>query len=603
MAIHYLNGHRLRRSVIAGSLNLIKHRDHLNKINVFPVADGDTGSNMASTMRAILQRAYDSYEPNVSKFGMAIAESALMAARGNSGAILAQFFQGLAEGLNGKAKVSTADFAVAADRAVNMALEAISNPREGTILSVMRNWADSLKRISKTEKDFRPLILNSLADLRIALEHTKDQLDVLKKANVVDSGASGFVNIVEGVNQFINAGSIKEEHIEELDRADVEIEEQSHIEFDPDSIHFQFCTEFLLEGKDIKKPVIREQLLALGDSMIVAGSATKVRVHIHTNEPEVIFNIASKHGTILQRKAEDMKAQHSNTWGQDDSNLPCGIVADSSCEITENFRLKYNIRVAPLLVYLDGKEFEDKESITATEFYNKLRDDRNIVPKTSQPSPARLKKEFVEATRKKDQVLWFGLSSAVSGTFQGGVTAGRMVESSNPGKKVFPFDTCQISLSSGFMLEEVVELLEKGTSLESIVDNQKEIREKFHLWFYLDTVEYLIKGGRMSKPKGFFAKLLGLKPVLTFTRDGRVEKVGVVRSRKKAVDFLISQIDKTRKVKRIGIVHAANIESAVNLEIALRNEYPSINIPTSEVSPVLGCHCGPYAFGLVVQYE
>jgi len=603
MAIHYLNGHRLRRSVIAGSLNLIKHRDHLNKINVFPVADGDTGSNMASTMRAILQRAYDSYEPNVSKFGMAIAESALMAARGNSGAILAQFFQGLAEGLNGKAKVSTADFALAAERAVNMALEAISNPREGTILSVMRNWADSLKRISKTEKDFRPLILNSLADLRVALEHTKDQLEILKKANVVDSGASGFVNIVEGVNQFINAGSIKDEHIEELDRADVEIEEQSHIEFDPDSIHFQFCTEFLLEGKDIKKAVIREQLLALGDSMIVAGSATKVRVHIHTNEPEVIFNIASKHGTILQRKAEDMKAQHSNTWGQEDSTLPCGIVADSSCEITDNFRLKYNIRVAPLIVFLDGKEYEDKESITATEFYNKLRDDKNIVPKTSQPSPARLKKEFTEAARKKDQILWFGLSSAVSGTFQGGVTAGRMVESSIPGKKVLPFDTCQISLSSGFMLEEVVERLEKGASIESIVENQKEIREKFHLWFYLDTVEYLIKGGRMSKPKGFFAKILGLKPVLTFTRDGRVEKVGVVRSRKKAVDFLISQIDKTKTVKRIGIVHAANIESAVNLEIALRKEYPTILIPTSEVSPVLGCHCGPYAFGLVVQYE
>ncbi|MBN8704548.1 MAG: DegV family EDD domain-containing protein [Bacteroidetes bacterium] len=603
MAIHYLNGHRLRRSVIAGSLNLIKHRDHLNKINVFPVADGDTGSNMASTMRAILQRAYDSYEPNVSKFGYAIAESALMAARGNSGAILAQFFQGLAEGLNGKSKVSTSDFAFAAEKAVNMAIEAISNPREGTILSVMRNWADSLKRIAKTEKDFRPLILNSLAELRVALEHTKDQLEVLKKANVVDSGASGFVNIVEGVSQFINAGSIKEEHIEELDRADVEIEEESHIEFDPESIHFQFCTEFLLEGKDIKKPLIREQLLNLGDSMIVAGSATKVRVHIHTNEPETIFAIAGKHGTILQRKAEDMKAQHESTWGQVDSTLAYGIVADSSCEITENFRLKYNIRVAPLLVFLDGKEYEDKESITATEFYNKLRENKDIVPKTSQPSPARLKKEFIEATRKKDKVLWFGLSSAVSGTFQGGVTAGKMMESSSPGKTVLAFDSCQISLSSGFMLEEVVEQLEKGATLESIVENQKEIREKFHLWFYLDTVEYLIKGGRMSKPKGFFAKILGLKPVLTFTRDGRVEKVGIVRNRKKAVDFLIGQIDKSRKVKRIGIVHAANIEAAVNLEIALRKEYPTVLIPTSEVSPVLGCHCGPYAFGLVVQYE
>jgi len=601
MAIYYLNGHRLRRSIIAGSLNLIKHKDHLNKINVFPVPDGDTGSNMASTMRAILQRAYDSYEPNVSKFGTAIAESALMAARGNSGAILAQFFQGLAEGFNGKSKITTVELASAAERAVSMALEAISNPREGTILSVMKSWSESLVRLSKTEKDFRPLIKNSLAELMVALERTKEQLEVLKKANVVDSGASGFMNIVEGVSHFINAGSLKDEHIAELEQADIDMEEHSHIEFDPESIHFQFCTEFLLEGKNIDKRELREKLVPMGDSMIVAGSSTKVRVHIHTNDPKEIFKIGKQYGTILQQKAEDMKVQHTNTWGQASAVLPCGIVVDSSCEVSDQYRLQKQIRMAPLLVFLDGREYEDKETITANEFYNILREKKKLIPKTSQPSPARFKKEFSEAFRTQEKVLWFGLSSAVSGTYQGGVTVGRSLETET--RKVLAFDTLSISLGSGFMLQEVVEQLEAGVSPEEIHAKQAEIREKFHIWFYLDTVEYLIKGGRMSKPKGFIAKLLSLKPVLTFNKEGKVEKVGVVRNRKKAIEFLVGMIDKTKKVKRVGVVHASNVESAFHLELALKKDFPEYPIPTAEVSPVLGCHAGPSAFGLVIQYE
>ncbi|NUQ79983.1 MAG: DegV family EDD domain-containing protein [Bacteroidetes bacterium] len=603
MSIHYLNGHRLRRAVIAGSLNLIRHKDHLNKINVFPVADGDTGSNMAATMRAILQRAYDSYEPHLYKMSNAVAESALMAARGNSGAILAQFFQGLSEGFTGKSKADTRDFALAIENAVQMAMDAISKPREGTILTVMRSWSESVSRLAKAEADYRKLIKSSLVDLKRALAETTNQLEVLKKANVVDSGASGFVNIIEGVSAFILSGSVKEETIAELDASDMEMEAHANVVFDPESIHFQYCTEFLLEGKDLKKNELRDRILSYGDSIIVAGSKTKIRVHLHTNTPHDVFQIAESYGTVLQKKHEDMRAQHADTWGENENPLPVSIVVDSSCAVFESTRKQYNITVTPLQVFLGGKEYLDQETITTEEFYNRLRADRKLTPSTSLPNPGRLLKDLTLASQKKDKVLWFSLSSAVSGTYQAGLTAARQVESSGTGKQVFDFDTRTLSLASGFMLEEVVERLRAGVPVETIVNEQDAIRTKFEIYFYLDSVEYLIKGGRLSKVRGFIARLLGMKPILTFKPDGKVEKVDVVRSRRSAIGYFLKKLNTSRKIKRLGVVHAANIQSAIELEAALRKVMPKIDIPTAEVSPVLGSHAGPYAFGFAVQYE
>lgn len=603
MSIHYLNGHRLRRAVIAGSLNLIRHKDHLNKINVFPVADGDTGSNMAATMRAILQRAYDSYEPHLYKMSNAVAESALMAARGNSGAILAQFFQGLSEGFTGKSKADTRDFALAIENAVQMAMDAISKPREGTILTVMRSWSESVSRLAKAEADYRKLIKSSLVDLKRALAETTNQLEVLKKANVVDSGASGFVNIIEGVSAFILSGSVKEETIAELDASDMEMEAHANVVFDPESIHFQYCTEFLLEGKDLKKNELRDRILSYGDSIIVAGSKTKIRVHLHTNTPHDVFQIAESYGTVLQKKHEDMRAQHADTWGENENPLPVSIVVDSSCAVFESTRKQYNITVTPLQVFLGGKEYLDQETITTEEFYNRLRADRKLTPSTSLPNLGRLLKDLTLASQKKDKVLWFSLSSAVSGTYQAGLTAARQVESSGTGKQVFDFDTRTLSLASGFMLEEVVERLRAGVPVETIVNEQDAIRTKFEIYFYLDSVEYLIKGGRLSKVRGFIARLLGMKPILTFKPDGKVEKVDVVRSRRSAIGYFLKKLNTSRKIKRLGVVHAANIQSAIELEAALRKVMPKIDIPTAEVSPVLGSHAGPYAFGFAVQYE
>lgn len=603
MSVHYLNGHRFRRAIIAGSLTLIRNREHLNKINVFPVADGDTGSNMAATMRAILQRAYDSHEVSISKMATLIADSALMSARGNSGAILAQFFQGLSEGFKGKITANTKDFGIAVEKGVSMALEALSNPREGTILSVMKAWAEAVKKEAELEKDFNKLIQKAQSKLQAALDNTPNQLEVLKKANVVDSGALGFVNIIEGVVGFLSHGSVREEVIDELEHDNVDIEEETHIEYDPDSIHFRFCTEFLLQGENINKSAIRKHLETMGDSLIVAGSTSKVKVHVHSNSPEQVFDLAARFGTLVQKKAEDMKAQHETAHGDKKSNFPYGLVVDSSCEVSDANIKKYDIKVVPLLLILNEKEYLDKESMTSAEFYNRLQEDKGMTPKTSLPTPIKTKNALLEALKTHDEVIYLGLSSKVSGTFQSFVTIAKQIEEQNPGKKIHCIDSYSISYGSGFMMEEIIKQIEAGKSVADIQAGIESMVQNFQIVVYLDTVDYLIKGGRLSKVKGFIANLLGLNPILTFTLDGKVEKLGVAKGEAKAIKFFINWIIPERKVKRLGILHAANIQAAINLESELQKRFPRMDIPTIELSPVLGTHAGPGAVGLAVQYE
>lgn len=604
MSIQYINGHRLRKAMIAGCMQLIKNKDHLNRINVFPVADGDTGSNMAATMRAILQRSYNSYEPSIAKFSNSIAESALLGARGNSGAILAQFFTGLAEGLKGRFRVNVSEFGIAVEKAAAMAMEALSNPREGTILSVMKSWAHYVRAESEKEGDFKELLKKSLVQVKIALDNTPNQLEVLKKANVVDSGAQGFVNLVEGIVQFLTAGTVREEEIAELENdSDIDEESEPHIEYDPESIQFQFCTEFLLQGEGIDKTKLRGELLALGDSMIVAGSSTKVKVHIHSNEPEKVFDVAATYGTLLQRKAEDMKAQHHEAWGKDHPPFPYGILIDSSCDIHPNYIRHYEIKMVALNVIMNEKQYLDKETITAGEFYGMLEDDRKINPKTSLPTPAKFKSAFMETLKNRDEIIYFGLSSTVSGTFQSGVTIAKQLKEQFPDKKIHLLDSKLLTTAAGFALQEIVERVEKGDNIETIMEAYEQIKNKIDVYCYIDTVEYLVRGGRLSKAKGFIATLLRLNPVITVSPEGGILKVDVVRNRKRAVQFLLGRLAKDKKIKRIGIFHAANLQSAVDLETEFRKFDNSIDIPVNELSPVLGSHSGPGAFGFTVQYE
>ncbi len=207
--IKYLNGIRFKRFIIHSAQRINQTEQYLNDINVFPVADGDTGTNMAATMNSIVKEIKKCKESSFARISSIIADSALTGARGNSGAILAQFFQGLAEATKDKVRLSTETFAQAATKAAEQARNAISNPQEGTIITVMKDWANHLTEHAPNTPDFVELFKKALSKAKDSLAQTPDKLLILKKAGVVDAGAQGFVNILEGIVSFIEYGKIK----------------------------------------------------------------------------------------------------------------------------------------------------------------------------------------------------------------------------------------------------------------------------------------------------------------------------------------------------------------------------------------------------------
>ena len=199
MAIEYIDGIRLYRSITAGLRRVVSRQEYLNKINVFPVPDGDTGTNMAYTLTSIEDGIQNNAYSDIKKMSMKIADSALDGARGNSGAILAQFFVGFADGIKDVKKLNSAEFSQAIAHAKNYSYDALTKPREGTILSVIGGWSESLETSSKISNDFLSILSTGLIAAQKALDNTPNQLEVLAKAGVLDAGAQGFVDMLSGI--------------------------------------------------------------------------------------------------------------------------------------------------------------------------------------------------------------------------------------------------------------------------------------------------------------------------------------------------------------------------------------------------------------------
>ncbi|WP_309542073.1 DAK2 domain-containing protein [Nitratidesulfovibrio liaohensis] len=324
--ISYLDGIRFRRVVRAAARRLIEKHGHLNAINVFPVPDGDTGSNMAGTMKSIVASTSATPESSIGRMSSIVAESALMGARGNSGVILAQFLAGFSEGVKDLSRVSPRDFAEAASLAARRAVEAIAHPKEGTILTVIRDWAEHLRENCHSYKDFHHLLYDSLDRARQSVQETREKLAALKAADVVDAGGLGFVYLLEGIAEFTERGTINRPG-KAAGAADTTGAASAHGDDEAASatlgeaqervaveeLTYGYCTECLIRS-EAASPIDREELRVrleeLGDSIVVAGAGAVTRIHVHTDTPDTVFAIAAEYGEVSHHKAEDMLRQH-----------------------------------------------------------------------------------------------------------------------------------------------------------------------------------------------------------------------------------------------------------------------------------------------------
>ena len=290
-AAKYLDGDTLAVALRSGIHRVLGQQELLNSINVFPVADSDTGTNMALSLGSALGILNRDGDKHLGTLLTSVADALLDGSRGNSGAIVAQFFQGISDAAGELTRFTTYTFSKAVIVGNEYAHDALSKPREGTILSVIAAFADSITEQSRTtpEGDFRDLMDEALRQIEIALANTPNQLDVLRKAGVVDAGAKGFVELVAGMTGYLRDGS--EEPLPDVSIAH-EIEPAVDVSEADNESQYRFCTECIVTGTDINRRKLRERLSALGDSLVLAGTKRKAKIHIHVDEPETVFDTA-----------------------------------------------------------------------------------------------------------------------------------------------------------------------------------------------------------------------------------------------------------------------------------------------------------------------
>ena len=593
IAIGYLDGRRLSRGVIAGARFVADRAEPLNRINVFPVPDGDTGTNVASTLQKVAAGIARVRQRHVREMSRALADEAVGGARGNSGAILAQFFCGFAEGLPDAPRVTTQDFGSAVVKASESAYAAIARPVEGTILTVIRDWARYLAGRAQEVKDFAQLLPESLSEAKKSLENTPNQMKALAKAGVVDAGAQAFVYLLEGIVRYLREAARRA-----LPEAPPEEVRAAVFDKTPESILFRFCTEALLEGDGLDRHELRRQAALLGDSVVVAGGSSKLRLHVHTNEPERLFEVVGRYADIAQTKVEDMRAQHETHFDQNRA-ARVGVVTDSTCDLPETLMDELGIGVVPVRVFFGSENYLDKVTITPSEFYARFSVTREA-PKTSQPPPADFTQVYRNVATHAGAIVSINLSSAVSGTYQASLVGARSVE-----KTAFEHvDSRNVSVGLGLIVRAAAEAANAGKSAEEVARVAREASNRTRLFIAVPTLEHLVRGGRVSPVKGLLAKALGLLPILTLSTHGKAEPAGKARgfaaARRKMMTLLFRAADGGGVTRRFGVAHCDAPEIAETIAREIRERYPESDVMIAECGPALGCHGGPGAVAVAV---
>jgi len=587
--IRYLDGRRLRRALVAGTQNVIENQQELDAINVFPVPDGDTGTNMAATAQSILDGLSGVDSAHVREVSRAAAESALMGARGNSGVILAQFFQSLHEKLRHKSKLTTEEFGDAVYHAALQSREALANPKEGTIITVLREWADWVRQHSLRMHDFADLLRHSLVVARQSLAETPKKLEVLRKSGVVDAGAKGFVHLLEGMVEFIETGKLRSvvagRHL--VDRL-----RHFHFRRDDGAVGYRYCTQCMLEGEGLDKRAVRRALKSFGDSLIVIGSAERLRVHIHSDHPEQVFQFLERYGTVTARKAEDMLAQHIRATEKPERS-GIGLVTDSTCDLPEEFFQRHGIRVVPLTLHIDGRTYVDREEITAERFYQMLPNVRSH-PMTSQPAPGDFLRAYQEVGSAREAIVSIHISAALSGTYQNALHASKAVQDT----RVAVLDSRTASVALGLIVEETAQAIEQGLPFEAVVQRARRAIRNQRIFVVLPTLTYAVRSGRVSRKKGFLGNLLGVRPIIVVTEEGKIVEAAKGLSDSHAMRKTLRMVEQFIREKgfthvRFGVAHAKAEEKAEWYVREIERRFGVSDVLVVSASPVLGNHTGP----------
>lgn len=579
----------LKHALMAGIGRVLAERDVLNRINVFPVPDGDTGSNLGFTLITVREGLRTLRGRHVGSLFERLASEAIDGARGNSGAILAQFLQGLGEHLAGHPRLAVCTLADAANLGASQARMAIAEPREGTMLSVISAFAGELRlACDQGAEDIRVAFSRALAASRVALANTPNQLAVLRKAGVVDAGAQGFLNLLEGIDDYIVRGRAAMQEMTETHAAADGVMVSTEVEADARQ---RWCTECVLSASAIDRNEVREALDQLGgSSLVLAGTREKLRVHMHVDEPALLFETLTRFGNVRARKADDMQAQQRATHAQGTTV----VVVDSAADIPAVALETLSLHVVPVRISVGPEDFLDKVSLSADAFYALLRTSEHPV-RTSQPPAGDFRRLFEFLLSHHDEVVYVGMSRAISGTLQAGEAASAAL-----GGRIHIIDTRNVSGGQGLLALHAAERALKGADAATIEAELSGLREHTRTFAYVRDLTPAVRGGRIPAWALPITRWLGLVPIVRIGgADGRMHIFGVGRDYRDFAARFVTRILRSfdrNTAWRAQVLHCDNPAEGTEVRKALLDQWPGIECSELlEAGSAIGAHAGPGA--------
>jgi DegV family protein with EDD domain len=606
------DAHRIAVAAARGAAAAVEaSRGRLNDLNVYPVPDGDTGSNLADTARELATGLAEATADGPAAVATAAKRAVLMGASGNSGAILSQIVGGFADVAGAADEIDSHVLARALRSATTAAYRPVQQPIEGTMLTVIREMAEAAEGLAGADLDgVIDAVLEAGAD---SVARTQGMLAVLRDAGVVDAGAAGLVEFCRGA-----VAGVRGEHIQ----APLEAIERplSFEAVHQEESQYRYCTSFLLEGDDIDRDRLEGQLLAMGDCLLVVGEAPMCRVHLHTDDPGAALTRAVEMGSLDRVAIANM---HEQTRQREERlsaaptlvALPGGrtdeggltaentaVVLDSTADLPHPEREHANWRMVPLTVRFGDEQFEDWRGIEPAEFYRRLRNG-GPHPQTAAPPPGAYLRMFEELSDYA-HIIVLPISSKVSGSVQAARIA---AEDPAAGGRVTVLDGLTVSVGTAMLADGVQRLLEAGTTLDEVTAWVESARDRLRLVIYVDTLEYLRRGGRISRTRELAGNVVGLRPLLTL-RDGELALYRrVVGGRRRALRefdrFLCEHAPPDAEV-RVALAHGADPDGAEGVAASVRRLRPQARIErVSELGAVVGTHGGPGTLGLLVLAE
>ncbi|MFA5249443.1 MAG: DegV family protein [Candidatus Paceibacterota bacterium] len=578
----------LKKMVVYSCQRIERDKENINKINVFPVPDQDTGNNLAKTLAgirtAIEGKEYDSAEDLTND----ILEASLSSAQGNAGVIYTGFLAGFLSQLNegeSDARKLAAGFRKGSERA----RQSIQHPKDGTILDVVSAAAKAFEEGSDSQSDIPSILKDTIKATNEALLKTREQMELYRKANVVDAGGLGFLMILESYLE-----ALKDKKIS----SGIETRSPDKVKNIIQIISARFEVVALIESPRINDVEMRKTLARFGNSLDIVQIKNKMKIHIHTDLPDDAINAIKQNGRILTLRTQDMTKEVIGEPSVKKTSI--GLITDGAADLSEKIAEHYNIDIIPFVC-----DWPEESLLHGENIYQKMRDAaakgiKNL-PRTSQPPP----KDFINAFKKKfdqgfKEVLCVTLSSGLSGSYNSACQARDLLPEEQK-RRVHILDSLNATASESLVVLKAIELVQMQKNIKEIMQELEKEASRVELRGLPDDPKWLEWGGRLSPSKAQWLRRLKKINVnaLLMLKKGKIEKAGFQLNGGGIAETVFKEImAKTKKDRssdkniRVVVTHCDNPKEAQKLKEMLRQENFEVSF-VGLIGSVIGVHMGP----------